>query len=499
MESTIQGVEDSLISSLIYKLGHSSNYILNRRSVQLFPAGGNQYGPTGVRVIKFMLSGHDWLDPGTLRVSFKLQNNTNGAMRLLNYNPATFFRRLTVRAGGQTIEDIDYYNRISNMMSKLQPTDRRYNDMNESFPLQEIGADPAVIGYNLLNRSPVMRQGESITLMMPLLSGLFSCGKLLPLRYLQNLQIDLELVVNYLDAACECHQENVQWEISEAKIVVDVVQLDSQLENEFTNMLLNGKSIPISYSSFVHQVSNVGTTDAPAVAIARAFTRLKCAYVTLYRNVHEFDDIAAAAANGGAGDANVGFTNAPALALPFREATFFYHPQFLYPGLDRATLDKGPDGVDQRIQCATLRTAMTGYYTYNPRCQVHMQIQLGSQLYPERWIENSQESYYFLRKAIGCHELGNTYNISIPNREYRSHSFSQAISFEKSPGTAFSGANTRTGDLLLIKMRNLQHIHLDGTYVQAAGANPTFAEFIHVTLEYDAVLNIMDAGVSVFD
>ena len=39
------------------------------------PHGGNDYKPSGVKVVKFVLTGNDWLDPST--VKFQLQvNNT---------------------------------------------------------------------------------------------------------------------------------------------------------------------------------------------------------------------------------------------------------------------------------------------------------------------------------------------------------------------------------------------------------------------------------------
>ena len=74
MEATAQSVEDYLIDSLSFKLKPGASYITNRRSVSFFPHGGNQYSVNGVKVIKLVLTGDQWLDPGTVRIQFALRN-----------------------------------------------------------------------------------------------------------------------------------------------------------------------------------------------------------------------------------------------------------------------------------------------------------------------------------------------------------------------------------------------------------------------------------------
>ena len=68
METHIQSVEDSLIDSLSFRLPNSANLVTQRRSVTFIPSGGNEYSPMGVKIIKFVLAGSDWLDPSTVRI-----------------------------------------------------------------------------------------------------------------------------------------------------------------------------------------------------------------------------------------------------------------------------------------------------------------------------------------------------------------------------------------------------------------------------------------------
>ena len=106
METHIQATEDALLDSLSFKLPNSANFITDRRSVTFFPSGGNQYSPNGVKTIKFMITGTDWLDPSSVRVSFRLTNaSTQHSLFLVNALPANFFRRLRILCGGAVIED----------------------------------------------------------------------------------------------------------------------------------------------------------------------------------------------------------------------------------------------------------------------------------------------------------------------------------------------------------------------------------------------------------
>ena len=98
MEHHAQSIDDALISGLSYKLKAGASYVTNRRSVSYFASGGNQYSSHGVRVIKFNITGAQWLDPSTFRVRFQLNNLDHDLLGStyispISWNPAVFFRR----------------------------------------------------------------------------------------------------------------------------------------------------------------------------------------------------------------------------------------------------------------------------------------------------------------------------------------------------------------------------------------------------------------------
>ena len=80
IEHRAQRTGDALIGGLSHKLKPGASYVTNRRSVSYFASGGNTYSPNGVKVMKFNLTGDQWLDPSTFRVAFQLNdNNGNNA------------------------------------------------------------------------------------------------------------------------------------------------------------------------------------------------------------------------------------------------------------------------------------------------------------------------------------------------------------------------------------------------------------------------------------
>ncbi len=135
MEHHAQSADDALIGGLSYKLKAGASYVTNRRSVSYFASGGITYSPNGVKVMKFNLAGDQWLDPSTFRVAFQLNNNNGANIRVqpLSWNPAVFFRRARLICGGQVVEDIDDFNRLSLMLTDLLPEDDQNDIACEGF------------------------------------------------------------------------------------------------------------------------------------------------------------------------------------------------------------------------------------------------------------------------------------------------------------------------------------------------------------------------------
>ena len=109
MEHSLAATEDALIESLTFNLPNSANFITDRRSVSFFPSNGNEFSPQGVKILRFMITGTDWLDPSSLRVQYKF-NNKDGTNPLYRTNALASIpiRRVRCLCGGQLVEDVDF-------------------------------------------------------------------------------------------------------------------------------------------------------------------------------------------------------------------------------------------------------------------------------------------------------------------------------------------------------------------------------------------------------
>jgi len=110
------------------------------------------------------------------------------ALHPLNALPSNFFRRLRILCGGIVIQDIDFYNRVYNMVHTLLPFERRMNDYAEGFGLSEAYGSyyndrmkDKGLGFDAGNELPIVRKDHVV--LFPLLCGLFNQPKMLPLRF----------------------------------------------------------------------------------------------------------------------------------------------------------------------------------------------------------------------------------------------------------------------------------------------------------------------------
>ena len=100
------------------------------------------------------------------------------------------------------------------------------------------------------------------------LSGLFGQSKFLPLRYLKPV-IELELVssldvpiwstfgtaLNFTDVLDG--NTSAKWYIQNVEAKTDVITLDNALQNSYDEHMNSGKSLPISYNTFVSQIQTI--------------------------------------------------------------------------------------------------------------------------------------------------------------------------------------------------------------------------------------------------
>jgi hypothetical protein len=216
--------------------------------------------------------------------------------------------------------------------------------------------------------------------------------------------------------------------------------LDNALDNSYAQHLLSGKSLPISYNTFVSQMQTITGQDAPLINVSRALTRLKSVFVTLAKDYAAPRDA---------------FTG----RKPWND---FFSPM-------------SPNNYD-------------GTLSHDTGGEFEFQLQVGSKLFPEYPIRSHNEAYYQLKKCLGV-QASAVHNFDVTAIEYRDNKFILGTDCERVLDAGFTGLNTRAGDLMTIKFK----------YNEKGTNNVRLADRIHIVLHSDQILEIRDSGCQVFD
>ena len=97
-------------------------------------------------------------------------------------SPRAIFKRLILLASGQVVEDIDYYNRVHEMMHTLTSGDSRLNDFGEGFGQPATTPLTLNLGTATTVAAGGIPIGKSQTVVFKPLSGLLNQNKYLPIR-----------------------------------------------------------------------------------------------------------------------------------------------------------------------------------------------------------------------------------------------------------------------------------------------------------------------------
>jgi hypothetical protein len=435
LEYQLAGSEEQLLKSLQFGLGDkpSSNYITSRRLTQFYPSGASTFTSNGVRVVRITVSGEGWLDPSTILLQFQLQN-LDGAHPLGNF---TFMAKY-----GTPAVFFDRVRVLSGAVLEDVWAANRVEAMLQRLMPAAWNREQRIDGYMLNDGGGAVNVAPNGGLTMqykPLSLGLIAAGKMWPI-FAAPLTFEW-----YLADSAECigglglPAFSQNWALGNVELKADVLTLDSALQSSFARLLAEGKSLTIPITCFHTQYQMIpALSPTVSVAIVRSLTRLKGVLATF-----------------GAGDT---------------------HP--LYFPNPNQTFGNG---------------IVAGAVSDSPFNAI---MSVGSKRYPEKPCDSLSWFAENLKKtlAIWNSELR---TMSISAQEYASDSFIMGFSTERVPGAAFTGLNTRAGDLVRLEFNKLPNVATVFNW-----NNPAVhlaVDRIWVTLCADVILEIREGGVSVFD
>ena len=252
-------------------------------SVACVPSNGSSFGASSI--IQVDLGSRGFLDPASLMIRFKYRADTalTTIGKIVGTFPYTPFLRLETFVNSQSIESINNYNTVANMLTNLQLNVADKYGQQASF----LSGDPTAYPTTLeqfdghLCQASVAGVGESGFLSAPLHCSLSYAEKLIPLFLLGGirLQFTMDTLANMCsNLGTDLAATLTGFTITNFEVVYNCVDLGASAQAEVVRM---NPKIKIKTQSFSTSVSPVasGTSGAVNLIFNQRFASVKSAYL----------------------------------------------------------------------------------------------------------------------------------------------------------------------------------------------------------------------------
>ena len=414
----IQSATEELVNSLDFTLPSTSRYITARRQVKFFPSGASDFSPRGVRTARVLLSGDGgWLDPSSLRLSFKLHNDDPNNKLFLAGGPHVLFDRIRISVGGNIVEDIGpVYGRIHHAFYNILAPQNWIE--NEAVMNNMMHIDPARYpAHNPVQASPIA-PGYYATCTLPIACGLLKSGKMLPIRWapvmIEATLCDAEFAVATHTAhssagnQTELSAGSRAYTIRQLAVHCAQIKLDDAAESKYAEVLLNARALSLPIKTVSCQVQSIpdGSTSFQ-LSLVRAMSRINAVFVSFTW------DVPGPPGNG---------------QVHNQAMTVFANPS-----------NAAPDSGGHPNHTERIMTA---------------QLSIGSKQVPESPISSMGELFDNLQQAVDVYDQS-LRTLAITPSQYALDSFIAGFNLAKVPGHYFTGLNSRSGDLTTLRFNNL--------------------------------------------
>ena len=275
---------DAILDSLSYKLAPTSEYIQQRRMSRFYPSGASSYSSNTTQIARIELKGQGgFLDLSTLKVAFRLVNNSTTQHLILAGGPHALISRIRVYCQGSLVEDLNHYGRVHHLVNELlTPSNWRVNQAIET-NLQRFKPGSVVEAID---------PGEYATVLFtPSALGIVNCGKLWPIEMAPlTLEITFappnEATIGFTASHPAGVPSTTDYIVNSLHLQCSQVIVDSVLNSSFKNLLASGRSLTISIQSVFSQahILAAGSTSAQ-ISMVRALSKLGLLFLSFQTSV----------------------------------------------------------------------------------------------------------------------------------------------------------------------------------------------------------------------
>jgi len=256
------------------------SYPAKKNQIEMTASNGDTFDTTGKSTIEIPIAvgTGQWVDLSNSYLKIRITNSTAGGATIGNKTPHDIIERLQwLGTNSEIIEDVQQYNNLARMLTahQLGEDGWNYNTNLGEFQggtLTEPGAAAgntqanidaainAVTGASALGEGSHHMQlyntgianGGNVTICFPLISGVTSTGKYLPLGMLKNrsltLRIQLARAVKAFTSSSVNHLPVVTFD--NVSLVCDVITMAETYNNRFMDMLKMTGDVSMHYTTY---------------------------------------------------------------------------------------------------------------------------------------------------------------------------------------------------------------------------------------------------------
>jgi hypothetical protein len=273
-----------------------------QRRRKYYPANGSTFSNKSNKQIRIEVSSPNaLLDPSNSYIEFDVRN-TDGAITFGADigGGAIFFDTLTIEQGGRVLSKCQEYNKLNSKIfamtqeqlgGKLQDSIKGLTRANNGNNLvTPIGAGGGATTYGLCQHNSVlvMGAGDKIKFSIPVISGLFTQDKLIPLPMVAKnspitIVLDIAVQENCGVFSADPAAVNI-FEISNITYVASLIEVGGDVLNQFTMMRdeMMGGQLAISGQDWEHNSGSIaaGATGEIPIRVPARKRSLKSLFFT---------------------------------------------------------------------------------------------------------------------------------------------------------------------------------------------------------------------------
>jgi len=272
-----------------FKYQNLPDAVRSKQNAKRFqPVNGSSFVSNSNNLIRIEVRDTGFLDGQSSYMKFSVTNNSSGSVSFQGYASAVI-QRLRITCGSQVLSDIQNYSQLANMLI-LNSSSDDYQRILQIVGGGDSSPDNALIGVN----NNVIATTATKTYSIPLISGLLSSSKFLPLAMLAGgLVIEMTLEPTFYNVFCNATSAHTTqtYTVSNVEYCAKIVDIeDDNALMYIKNMMMAQGGLKIKTFDWQSHLNSIPSGASNAVlTVPDRSSSLKSLMTTLHRTTGAYN------------------------------------------------------------------------------------------------------------------------------------------------------------------------------------------------------------------